>query len=65
MLRIIHTADFHVDDKNIEEARKCLSFLVKTVKTENNKEDIARYGEAIQQANWAIERILQIVKEGK
>ena len=34
MLRIIHTADFHVDDKNIEEARKCLSFLVKTVKTE-------------------------------
>lgn len=32
MIRILHAADFHVDDKNIDEARKCLLFLVETVK---------------------------------
>ena len=33
MLKAVHTADFHIDDKNIDEARKCLEFLVETVKT--------------------------------
>jgi exonuclease SbcC len=32
MTRILHAADFHVDDKNIDEAKKCLEFLVETVK---------------------------------
>ncbi|MCK5615058.1 hypothetical protein KAR91_75040 [Candidatus Pacearchaeota archaeon] len=32
-MKCVHTADFHVDDKNIDEARKCLGFLFETVKT--------------------------------
>lgn len=34
MLKCIHCADFHVCDKNIGEAGKCLAFLVETIKTE-------------------------------
>jgi DNA repair exonuclease SbcCD nuclease subunit len=33
-MKILHTSDWHVRDKDIEECEKCLSFLVDTAKTE-------------------------------
>ncbi|MCE5211877.1 MAG: metallophosphoesterase [Deltaproteobacteria bacterium] len=38
MLKILHTADWHVRDNNIEEIGECLSFLVYT--TDNEKVDL-------------------------
>lgn len=35
MIKILATGDWHVQDKNIEEARKCLEFLVETARKES------------------------------
>lgn len=34
LFRVLHTADWHVCDKNIDEAKKCLEFFVEAAKTE-------------------------------
>jgi exonuclease SbcD len=39
MLKAIHTADFHINNQNIDEAKKCLEFIIETIKIE--KPDIA------------------------
>jgi DNA repair exonuclease SbcCD nuclease subunit len=33
-MKILHSADWHVRDKDIEEITKCLGFLVETARTE-------------------------------
>lgn len=34
-MRILHTADWHIRDKNLNEIERCLNFLVETAKKEN------------------------------
>ena len=34
MFKVIHTADFHIDNQNIDEAQKCLEFIIKRTKIE-------------------------------
>lgn len=33
-MKALHTADFHIDNRNIDEAKKCLEFIIETIKTE-------------------------------
>ena len=34
LMKILHTADFHLRDKDIDEAEKCLNFLIETARSE-------------------------------
>lgn len=50
MLKILHTADWHIRDKDIEEQKKCLNYLIETAQKER-PDLIIHAGDVLDQQN--------------